>query len=795
MFYLRGRLICVLLVLLAGACAPAPQSGGSPESVRLVDLFAEATVEGTPAGVGEIEPTQWLFAEGAEAWQAAGSAQGVSVSEGALIGTSVGPSSVLHTAWQAGPGQAGDHIHSVEVRLRASGGGRMSLGTSNSEELVVGPFLAPDNPFGFSMTTPIVPGEETTLYTLRPVRPVPAGAIRHLLLKPVDAPDADFAIESVRVIFENEYLQSVPSGVNWQGLSGAFRETLVSRAPEVLSFELDLPSDAFLDAAVGTLESGPVSFHVSATPVAGGEGLAVRRTVTTAQRWQDLAVSLADFAGQRVRLDLQVEAARPGVVGLWGAPVVRSRVQGLDDRPQAVIAILMDTLRRDHLDMYGHDRETAPQLSALASEGVLVEDPISQATWTKVSVPSIFTSLYPTSHTVADLPDQLPASAHTMAEVFREAGYATVGLSAIPFTGKMTNLHQGYETFWERNPDLVAQGGLADKAARPYVDTLLPWIEAHRDVPFFAFLHVEDPHSPYYSPPAYAGLWGEPGAPEKYAELQDQARPEIDHPLMRQFGMPRRDDLEDAGIDAEAYVDMELDAYDELIRSLDDEIGRLVERLEQLGLRDKVLLAFVTDHGTEFLDHGNHFHGQTVYGELNRVPMFFWGPGFVPPGVRVPGTVENVDYMPTVLEIAGLETPESAHGQSLVPWFAADGSEAAAADAGWRRKPAITEKAPLAFRGPDGFGSLSIISEGWKLIRNDETRPPHVPELELYDHAEDPLNKNDVADANPDVVQRLEAQLDNWLQFAEGAMLTSDADLASEMSPEELERLRALGYL
>src|SRR6185503_3905502 len=156
------------------------------------------------------------------------------------------------------------------------------------------------------------------------------------------------------------------------------------------------------------------------------------------------------------------------------------------------------------------------------------DDAISQAAWTKVSVPSILTSLYPTSHGVANFTDLLPASAETMAEVFRKAGYATLGFSAIPFTGKMTNLHQGYEQFRESSIDFsaaAAAGPPVDKAARPYVDELLPWIERHRDVPFFAVLHVEDPHSPFVAPPPYATTWAEGGDAGHLEQMTQQVRP------------------------------------------------------------------------------------------------------------------------------------------------------------------------------------------------------------------------------------------------------------------------------
>ena len=241
--------------------------------------------------------------------------------------------------------------------------------------------------------------------------------------------------------------------------------------------------------------------------------------------------------------------------------------------------------------------------------------------------------------------------------------------------------------------------------------------------------------------------------------------------------MPARSDLDEAGVDAEQFLRYERDAYDALIRSTDVEIARVVERIDQLGLRDRVLLAFTSDHGTEFLDHGQHFHGHTVYGELNRVPMFFWGPSYVPAGVHIPITVQNLDFMPTVLDLAGLELPETAQGQSLRPWFDAKGQESDAAAKGWKRAPAITEKAYVAAREPGGYASYSIVSDGWKLIHNVHEPPagaaaanplpgggppggppggapfggppgrgpmptpaPPPAEYELFDHAKDPLN-------------------------------------------------------
>jgi len=152
--------------------------------------------------------------------------------------------------------------------------------------------------------------------------------------------------------------------------------------------------------------------------------------------------------------------------------------------PRGVILIQADTLRRDHLDAYGYSRPTAPAIARLAKEGELFRNYTVQATWTKVSTPTLMTSLYPSAHTVADFTDRLPAGATTLAEVFREAGFATLSMSSILFTGQFTNLHQGFEEVHE-------SGSLPDqqssKTARDYVDRLLPWLDAHRDVPFFVF--------------------------------------------------------------------------------------------------------------------------------------------------------------------------------------------------------------------------------------------------------------------------------------------------------------------
>ena len=114
-----------------------------------------------------------------------------------------------------------------------------------------------------------------------------------------------------------------------------------------------------------------------------------------------------------------------------------------------------------------------------------------------MATPSLMTSLYPTAHTVAAFYDRLPASAETLAEAFRAAGYSTLSMSSVLFTGKFTNLHQGFEELHEQTslPEPPSKDGV--KSTRTYLDRLLPWLERHRESPFFVYFHATDPHDPF----------------------------------------------------------------------------------------------------------------------------------------------------------------------------------------------------------------------------------------------------------------------------------------------------------
>ena len=798
---------CTLAVAsLLGCRAPAPP----PAPIRLVDLYKPDPAANAP-DVVPPPPVEWRFAAASPslaagasakppAWVAGPGVQGLTLRDGSLAGRAATDTPVIDL--ERPPSEDRDVVHEVQVRMRASGGANLSMLVRNVDkiDLKAEAEIVPIIPWPLS--GPLIPGDEMRTYVLRTTASLPAAA-RHVLLRPTDARGATFEIESVRIVSRHEHLAGVSAGLAWHGMSEVYRETLVARAPDALRFDLHLPARPRLELAVGTIEPSPVTFRVEARERGGKvDDVLLERTVTLPNRWETATVDLARLGGRDVTLALTLASDTPRALGFWGTPVIRSVPEKREAdagggsapaRPQGVILVWMDTLRRDHLPFYGYARPTAPALARMAAEGTIFDDCVAQATWTKASGPSILTSLYPSTHGVQSFNDLLPSSATTIAEVYRKAGYSTLGLETIQFVGKFSNQHQGFEELHEQGSFPERQGGTtkpgSTKAARTEIDRLIPWLAAHRDVPFFVLLHLSDPHSPHSPYPPYDSLFGDPGGREEHERQREKVRPFIANANMRRFGMPSLAELLRAGVDPGRFIAYEKDGYDGSIRSMDAELGRLRERLVELGLDRRTLIAFLADHGEEFLEHGRTFHNQSIYGELTNVPLFFWWPGGVPAGTRATETVQLIDVMPTLLELSGLAAPQGMQGASLVPLM-----RGAGARAGWPR-PAITEAAGRPDPSvPTVEESFALALGGWKLVHH-VARAADRPEFQLFERGKDPLDATDVAGQHPDVVARLARELEAWHRMASSARLKPDSALATTVSGEELERLRALGYV
>ncbi len=801
---------------------PAPPPEEEPADERKDDAPAP-----NPPSAGETppKPEPKLDLTATRGFEAFLDVADLKIDGGLLTGKSTSDVGVLRVGRKPSPKD--DAIYAIEVRMRASAGTQLGASLSGEEKLnreaQIGEFK---DSARWAMTAPFTAGDAMQTVTILCDNAIFSPSIRlgriyHLFLQPTDAKDATFAIESIRFVTRREHLASIQSGPSWQGLGDVFRQSIVLRAGQSARFDVDLPPRAWLDLAIGAIVPDPVRFEITVTPKGGAPVTALKRTVTTPERWEDSPVDLAEWSGRRVTIDLAVRSDSPQALGCFGTAIVRShgavsngtpvsssssasvsparkseRVASASTapRPQGVVLMICDTLRRDHLDAWSYGRPTAPTIAKLASEGARCKDAVSQATWTKVSVPAILSSLYPQTHGIVGPEHRLPNGATTVSEVFQDAGYATFSTSSVAFSGKASNLQQGVDVLHERASVGELQHS-SSKTARTFVDRTLAFIESHKDVPFFVVLHVFDPHSPFEPYAPYSEIWSTPESNKAHEKNVERLRKHFEETKQHAMDdLPRSTDLEKLGIDKQEFLKPEYDMYDESIRAMDAEVARMFERLEGLGLRDKTLFAFVADHGEEFLEHGRHFHGQTSYGELTDVPMMFWGPAWVKPGVVVEPTVQTIDLVPTLLDLAGLAVPASAQGWSLAPLVAKNGewgpykSRAAFSQAllgGWDKKPE-----------PDSVESFSIIKNGFHLVHNG-LRPEGYPEFELFDHVNDPLNAKNLAAEMPERVQQLSTELELWKKWAiaSRASIGSADGKAEAMTPQEMNELQQLGYV
>jgi arylsulfatase A-like enzyme len=807
-----------------------------PVAIHLVDEFKPENVEGTPQEAVIVPPrAEWRFDGSTPSpsgetdsatlgWQAGPDVNDFQVRDGRLVGRSTSDCPIIYAERTVGLDDP-HQICAFEIRMRISAGAELAVTWRPSEKLDLEAIAeSAKEGHGWWLAAPIATDNEMHTYTFHLRSSNSLSEIRHVLIRPTDVQGATFEIEFVRVLSRKEYFASNSPLVSWEGLAGIYHKTLVAKTAEVIRFPLSLPDRPWLDLAIGTIEDGPVTFQVKIHPAGGRteEAILLVRTITTPNRWEPVQVDLSDYAGQEVSLSLSLAAEKNVSIGYWGSPVIRNSgaipppaISENDafsrETPQGVILIWADAVRWDHLNAYGYPRETAPVLSRMAAEGALFHDCVSQATWTLPSTTSLLTSLYVTTHghgVVAGMEDGLPVTATIMPEVFHDAGYATLSFSSIHFTGQHFNMHQGVDESHESDSLVESKG--STKTAREYVDRLLPWLEAHREVPFFVFLHVFDPHAPYEPYPPYDTLWADPARKKEHEMHIERVKEFIvgpDKEYRKRTGMPYPEELEKAGIDPDDFISLPKDLYDGSIRAMDTEIGRLLERLEELGLDEKTLVIFISDHGEEFFDHGGMAHSTTVYSEQTHVPLIVRWPGVVPEGAEVFETVRTIDLMPTILELCRLPLPGGMQGQSLVPLLAAakrtpsestaTSQRNATSTAGrWRNEPAVSERL-LSERekrtNPEKRDSYAIILDGWKL--NVYEPLEGNPEYELYDHRKDPLDQVNVADKHPEIVERLAEELKAWKEKAAAARLTPDSELEKKLTSEQLQHLRSLGYI
>ncbi len=494
-----------------------------------------------------------------------------------------------------------------------------------------------------------------------------------------------------------------------------------------------------------TLETRDRSHVVAqAVPEPGRpQQLRARLPVPASARFARL--ELANVGSAELRLEA---AALHGLPPASPSPLPAARLEG---RPSVVI-FLTDTLRADRLGAYGYAGPSSPAFDAFARESILFEDAWAHAPWTRPTVASIFTGLHPSTHGAGGFDNSLGDGFVTMPELYRKDGYRTGAVVANHVVGSRFGFAQGFDVW---NDGEQKRYGFS---AREAVERALHFVDAGAQ-PFFLYVHTLEPHVPYEPSDESWALFRPPGAVRT---------PSL--PLLMAKKTPRK----------LSYLHT---LYLGEIRDNDRAFGQLVDGLRARGRLADTLVAFVADHGEEFGDHGGHGHGHTLYREVIRIPLAVRLPGGARGGFREKQPVSQIDLLPTLLSLSGLAAPEGREGRDLSAlWLG-------------RGEPGEPELVSETRFGKAEKSSLRI--GPWKLIVNDDTRVygDLGGPVELYDLAADPAEQNDLAESDPIAVQYLTNRLFELRSAQRQAAKTLRGGAKVELSEEDKEQLRALGYV
>jgi arylsulfatase A-like enzyme len=455
--------------------------------------------------------------------------------------------------------------------------------------------------------------------------------------------------------------------------------------------------------------------------------------------------------GMRMRSALALAAAASALV--LGLSCGRPKAPG---GPPNLLLVSIDTLRADHLGLYGYDRPTSPRIDAFAQGALVFERALSHASETRASVSSLLTGFLP--HETHIEAGQLPEGVDTLAEILGRRGFRTAAVVSNFVLRRGTGFEQGFDSYDDEMDQLEKRRRWPERTADHTTERAIERLRELRDGPFFLWVHYQDPHGPYTPPEAYGRMFRDAGLPPRLLK--------VNRGISGQGGIPGYQVIR--GIRDFNFYRAE---YDGEVRFVDDGVGRLLDAVRDLGLERSTLVVLTADHGESMGERDQYFvHMRYLYDELTRVPLVL-KLGDSLRGRRA-DTVQLADILPTVLARVGAPADERLRGRDLL------------ADASDPRE--VLAEIPRAHHQGTRI-SLSVGRE--RLI---ETRPDEG--VELYDLAADPGETRNLAD-DPAHAARRDA-----LRARLAALFEEDRLRVAPGPPRHLERdvrekLRALGYV
>ena len=442
------------------------------------------------------------------------------------------------------------------------------------------------------------------------------------------------------------------------------------------------------------------------------------------------------------------------VLGIAGFFLIRKIMQS--ERP-SILLVTIDTLRADHLGCYGYSRKITPNLDRLASEGVLFENAFCVMPTTLPSHGSIFFGTWPRIHGSASnfIPFSNPSLAY-FPQLLKKAGYDTAAFLSAHHLGAGMKSLPGFQEFHFPENEVKADVTLAEA---------WKWLnqKASRK-PFFLWIHLWDPHSPY----------------ELHPEFMNRIHPGFDNNFNKRYAFV------DSGFYTKQHLQDMVDLYDNEIAFTDFHLGKFLDDFRTSSQFDNTMIIVTSDHGEtldELYESQNYAfdHGEFLYDQQIHVPLILLLPGHQKQGIRIQGTVSLIDLFPTIITEAKIKVPLMAQGSSLIPRIRNVSSRNSGPDDLVFLQRREYKFPPRPFLADSQFG---IRERNFKLLLN-------LPgnEAVLYKNQQDGI---DVAAGEQRMNQLLKSRLEKWLQIT-GGMVSHGQKM--EISEEEAEKLRSLGYV
>jgi arylsulfatase A-like enzyme/Tfp pilus assembly protein PilF len=400
-----------------------------------------------------------------------------------------------------------------------------------------------------------------------------------------------------------------------------------------------------------------------------------------------------------------------------------------------VLLITLDTVRADHLSSYtpkksGSRGAKTPHLDALAAGGVRFAHATAQVPLTLPSHACMLTGAYPAVHQLRDMGGfVLDPKCPTLATLAKDGGLLTAAFVSSKALSRHFGLLRGFDIYDDQMPFQNEEGNriFPERRATVTTDHALDWLRQQGRQRFFLWVHFYDPHEPYEPPEPYKTMYSD-------------------------------------------------DPYSGEIAYSDEQVGRIIDFLDQSELREQTLIVVISDHGEGLDDHGEATHGVFIYDDTLHVPLILSGPR-VPAGRVIQEQVRSVDLLPTVAEFLGLPASPVAQGVSLWPLIE-HGKPVAGRNAGYAYIETLYPKTFMNWSELRGMRT-----DRWKFIL--------APRPELYDLENDPAEKQNVIDRNPAEVDRLQKKI--WEIV--GSPKTDEKLAYAPVDSQTRQELAALGYV